>query len=484
MTDATGADTLFRFMHMENRMPYTSAPEHSERPKRMPLAKRRGREPHRRRNGTTSRPAGRVGLEDQTKLFQRIEAARDRIARVMVRYPEIAGGIMPTSSEKTRLHLFTKTAEWALVLEDLLLTRSASSRPTSRSESWSAASREMFQIHPLDDAEIGRFIATLQDYVERLLLEHSRFEVRAGERGLSPAAVGRLTERYGRGEILCSEEMESLAPLVEAVEPIEKEAGASSKQMAEDLPVLVRAQSELHSAKKAAVEANLRLVIRIARKYFHPEIPFEDLVQEGNIGLMRAVDKFDYRRGYKFSTYANWWIKQAISRALNAQGHAIRLPIHWVQKAGKAKRSSAKRLLKTGTSPSTEEMARQAGISPPKLERIFQAMRRRLIPMETPVMEGKAEIGDFLADPDGMSPEDTIIQEDMNTTLRELLEILGRREKLILMKRFGIGGEEEQSLRELAGEFGVTPERIRQIEKKAMEKIKRRLDALETPRIQ
>ena len=104
--------------------------------------------------------------------------------------------------------------------------------------------------------------------------------------------------------------------------------------------------------------------------------------------------------------------------------------------------------------------------------------------METPVMEGKAEIGDFLADPDGMSPEDTIIQEDMNTTLRELLEILGRREKLILMKRFGIGGEEEQSLRELAGEFGVTPERIRQIEKKAMEKIKRRLDALETPRIQ
>jgi RNA polymerase primary sigma factor len=111
-------------------------------------------------------------------------------------------------------------------------------------------------------------------------------------------------------------------------------------------------------------------------------------------------------------------------------------------------------------------------------------MRRRLIPMETPVMEGKAEIGDFIADPDGMSPEDTIIQEDMNTTLRELLEILGRREKLILMKRFGIGGEEEQSLRELAGEFGVSPERIRQIEKKAMEKIKRRLDALETPRIQ
>jgi RNA polymerase sigma factor (sigma-70 family) len=484
MTDSTRADTLFASIHMKEGFASTFRPKPGEEPKPILSAKTRRPEPGRRRNAGAPKPVRRIGSEEQTKLFQEIEAARDRIAHVMVRYPEITGAIIPTPSEKARLHLFTKTAEWALVLEDLLLTRSAGSRATSPSGSWGAASREMAQIHHPEDAEMERFIATLEDYVERLVVEQARFEARARERGLSPTSAGRLKERYGRGEILCSEDMEFLAPLVEAVERIEKETGASSKQLAEDLTVLVRAQGELHSAKKAAVEANLRLVIRIARKYFHPEIPFEDLVQEGNIGLMRAVDKFDYCRGYKFSTYANWWIKQAIARALNAQGHAIRLPIHWVQKAGKVKRSSAKRLLKTGTSPSTEEMARQAGISPPKLERIFQAMRRRLIPMETPVMEGKAEIGDFIADPDDISPEDAIIQEDMNTTLRELLEILGRREKLILMKRFGIGGEEEQSLRELAGEFGVSPERIRQIEKKAMEKIKRRLDALESPRIQ
>jgi RNA polymerase sigma factor (sigma-70 family) len=468
---------------MEDRMIYPAALEDGQKAKRIPQAKARAPEPRRRHYAAEQRKTHKIGLEEQTRLFQEVEAARDRIARVMVRYPEIIGSIMPTLAERTRFRLFTKTAEWALVLEDLLLTQCAVSDPTPASEGWRAASREIFRIFHLGDEEMEQFTVALEDCVERLLLAEAHFEIRAREHGLSPRAASRLKERGLRGERLSTEEMESLDPLVEEVVRIEREAGASSKEMKEDLAFLHRAMNDLHSAKKAAVKANLRLVIRIARKYFHPEIPFEDLVQEGNLGLMRAVDKFDYCRGYKFSTYANWWIKQAIARGLYAHGHIIRLPIRLVQKAGKAKRSSSKRLLETGTPPSTEEVAREAGISPRKLDSILQAMRRRLISMETPVMQGKAEMGDFIADPSSISPEDAMIHEDMNTTLRALLDTLGCREKIILEKRFGIGGEEEQSLRELAGEFGLTAERIRQIEKKALEKIKRRLSALEPPRV-
>jgi RNA polymerase sigma factor (sigma-70 family) len=424
---------------------------------------------------------GKTSLEEQAKLFRKIEAERARIARVMLRYPKLTSTIMPALTEKTRLRLFTKTAEWALVLDDLLLTQCATLDSAPSFDSWSVASREMFRIHDIGDAEMERFIAALEDRVERLLLVESHFEIQAREHGLSPRAAMRLKERDLKAEALPPDQTETLIPLIEEIERIEKEAGASSKNMKEDLATVVSARSDLQSAKKEAVEANLRLVIRIARKYFHPEVPFEDLVQEGNLGLMRAVDKFDYLRGYKFSTYANWWIKQAIARSIYAHGHIIRLPFHLVQKAGKAGRASSKGQLETGKSPATEEIAREVGISPMKLDSILQAMKRRLVSMDMPILEGEAELRDFIADPAALSPEDAVIHKDMNAELKTLLETLDPREKLILMKRFGIDGEEEQSLRELSREFGVTAERIRQIEKKAMEKVRRRLSALEAP---
>ena len=484
---------------MEDRMPYPFAPQDIEAPKHRLPAK--GEAPRAGPGVRTSsafhsaglrsvRPdaakpkrIGKTSLEEQAKLFQKLEAERVRIARVMLRYPKLTAHLMPALTEKARLRLFTKTAEWELVLEDLLRTQRVPLDSTPSLDSLSAASQQMLRIHHIGDAEMERFIAALEDCVERLLLAETHFEIRARDHGLSQTETVRLKESDRKGEVLSSDQTETLAPLIEATERIEKEAGASSKEMKEDLATVLRARSDLHSAKNAAVEANLRLVIRIARKYFHAGIPFQDLVQEGNLGLMRAVDKFDYRRGYKFSTYANWWIKQAIARAIYAQGHMIRLPYHLVRKAGKAQRSSSARVLETGNPPASEEIAREVGISPLKLESILQAMTRRLVSMETPVLEGEAEMRDFIADPGSVSPEDAVIHEHRNMELRALLEILDRREKLIVMKRFGIGGEEEQSLRELSKEFGVSPERIRQIEKKAMEKIRRRLSALENHRI-
>jgi RNA polymerase primary sigma factor len=195
----------------------------------------------------------------------------------------------------------------------------------------------MFRIHHIGDAEKEQFIEVLEERVEQLFLVETRFELRAREKGLSPASAARLKEKVGKGEALPSGKAKALTPLIEEIGRIEREAGGSSKEMKKDLDTVLRAQKDLRLAKKAAVEANLRLVLLIARKYFHPEVPFQDLVQEGNLGLMRSVDKFDYHLGYKFSTYANWWIRQAIARAIYAQGHIIRLPYHLIRKAGKAK---------------------------------------------------------------------------------------------------------------------------------------------------
>jgi RNA polymerase sigma factor (sigma-70 family) len=462
---------------MEDRTTYPFAPHHIEATRRAPSAEARETGLRGRQDPHNLKRPGKTTFEEQRKLFQRVEEARYRIARVMVRYPGLTATVIPALTEKARLNLFAKTAEWALTVQDLLLTQSASLDSTSGFDKFDAAFGDMFRIHNIGDTEIEQFVAAFEDCVNRLLLAETHFDVQANEWGLSPGAAARLKERDLDAEVLSPDQREALVPLIEEIERIEKEVGVSSKQMKEDLAAVARALSDLHSAKKAAVEANLRLVIRIARKYFHPEVLFEDLVQEGNLGLMRAVDKFDYRRGYKFSTYANWWIKQAIARAIYAQGHVIRLPLHLVQKAGKAKRSSSKRLLKTGNSPGTEEVAREVGISPRKLENILDAMRSRLISIDAPVLDGKTEVSDFIADPADLSPEDVAINENMKTELRTLLETLDPREKLILTKRFGINGEDERSLRELSRELGVTAERIRQIEEKALQKIRRRFEA-------
>jgi RNA polymerase primary sigma factor len=256
---------------------------------------------------------------------------------------------------------------------------------------------------------------------------------------------------------------------------VETGTGADKDLLKKDYEAFLEVRNLLRDLKSRFVEANLRLVISVARKYRGKGIPFLDLIQEGNLGLMKAVDKFDYRLGYRFSTYASWWIRQAMHRVIQNHAQTIRIPVHVIELRNKVMRAIYALSKETGSRPSLQDIAEATGLPEEKVEYILgegEWAGTRTISLETPIGDGEAQLLDFLQDKESTSPEEAFMEQNAARGVKMILSTLSPREEAILRKRFGIGDGKAHTLEELGQEFGVTRERIRQIEAKALLKLR------------
>ena len=429
--------------------------------------------------------------EEEVKLAKWMEENQAQIAHVVLRYPYLLLATTNGRSELALRRLSERMQKLATSLEKLRAHGNqgyCNSEFAKREDRILAEMHEIFRKLSLDHRQVVIFIETLKDYLEKIERAHDKIRHYLVKAGFSPAEIHKLSEkikeRPPKAERirwqtrLGSEKLVALEKIEDGLREIlqvELETRSTEGQLKQDLAKMLNLYEGAKGAERKLVEGNLRLVVSISRKYCNRGVGLVDLIQEGNIGLMRAVGKFDYRRGYKFSTYSTWWIRQAIIRAIQLQARTIRIPVHMLDTISRVRRTSQDICREKGAMPKNEEIAEKMELPLNQVKKVIEvATRPQPVSLDAPLGERReTQLSNLLADKHTPSPEEVFVQRNMAERISRVLATLSSREERILRQRFGIGESRPHTLQEVGEEFRLTRERVRQIEKKALRKLQR-----------